>query len=163
MKRKFTLVFFSVCTGRVWNSTLSNFRPVPLAYYLPASSHFRPVPLAYYLLTGLKPGVNQQPPMHQLRMSPFNPFCGWTSSLPVEIFFFTSSLPRNSLPPPSYLPPPTFHLPSPPPLLPPPSYLPPTNPTPPSLHRQSSRDLERLWSGSWSGWSWSGTHAPTKR
>jgi hypothetical protein len=21
-------------------------------------------------------GVNQQPPMHQLRMSPFNPFCG---------------------------------------------------------------------------------------
>jgi hypothetical protein len=50
-------------------------------------------------------GVNQQPPMHQLRMIPFNPFCGWTSSLPVEIFFFTSSLPRNSLPPPSYLPP----------------------------------------------------------
>ncbi len=24
-------------------------------------------------------------------------------------------------------------------------------PHPPSLHRQSSRDLERLWSGSWSG------------
>jgi hypothetical protein len=59
--------------------------------------------------------VNQQPPMHQLRMSPFNPFCGWTSSLPVEIFLFTSSLPQNSLPPPSYLPPPTYHLPSPPP------------------------------------------------
>ncbi len=51
------------------------------------------------------------------------------------------------------------------PLLPTPSYLPPTKPTPPptstllpttyqphppSLHRQSSRDLERLWSGSWS-------------
>ncbi len=51
------------------------------------------------------------------------------------------------------------------PLLPTPSYLPPTNPTPPptstllpttyqphpaSLHRQSSRNLERLWSGSWS-------------
>ncbi len=34
------------------------------------------------------------------------------------------------------------------PLLPTPSYLPPTNPTPPSLHHQSSRDLERLWSGS---------------
>ncbi len=63
-------------------------------------------------------GVNQQPPMHQLRMRPFNPFCGWTSSLPVEIFFFTSSLPRNSLPPPSYLPPPTYHLPTPPPLTP---------------------------------------------
>ncbi len=46
-------------------------------------------------------------------------------------FFFTSSLPRNSLPPPSYLPPPTYHLPSQPPLLPPPSYLPPTSPTPP--------------------------------
>ncbi len=76
-------------------------------------------------------GVNQQPPMHQLRMSPFNPFCGWTSSLPVEIFFFTSSLPQNSLPSPSYLPPLTYHLPSPAPLLPPPSYLPPTNPTPP--------------------------------
>jgi hypothetical protein len=52
-----------------------------------------------------------------------------------------------------------------PPLLPTPSYLPPTNPTPPSylhpptyqlptpppsLHCQSSRDLERLWSRSWS-------------
>jgi hypothetical protein len=24
----------------------------------------------------LTAGVNQQPPMHQLRMSPFNPFCG---------------------------------------------------------------------------------------
>ncbi len=80
---------------------------------------------------GSRAGVNQQPPMHQLRMSLFNPFCGWTSSLPVEIFFSTSSLPRNSLPPPSYLPPPTYHLPSSPPLLPPPSYLPPTNPTPP--------------------------------
>ncbi len=73
--------------------------------------------------------MNQQPPMHQLRMSPFNPFCEWTSSLPVEIFFFTSPLPRNSLPPPSYLPPPTYHLPSPPP--PPTSTLLPTNPTPP--------------------------------
>ncbi len=78
------------------------------------------------------------------------------------------------------------------PLLPTPSYLPPTKPTPPptstllpttyqphtpSLHRQSSRDLERLWSESWelwlwsgswsgwswSGWSWSGTHTPMKR
>jgi hypothetical protein len=58
--------------------------------------------------------VNQQPPMHQLRMSPFNPFCGWTSSLPVRVFFFTSSLPRDSLPT-TYLPLPTYHLPTPPP------------------------------------------------
>jgi hypothetical protein len=88
--------------------------------------------------------------MHQLRMSSFNPFCGWTSSLLVEIFFFhLLSAPNFSTSP----------------LLPTPSYLPPTNPTspptstllpttyqphPPSLHRQSSRDLERLWSGSWS-------------
>jgi hypothetical protein len=84
--------------------------------------------------------------------------CGWArwghfldgrkSHPPCPIFFFffpTSSLPQNF--PPSYLPPtsprPTYHL-------PPPSYLPPTTPTPPSLHRQSSRDLGRLWSGSWS-------------
>jgi hypothetical protein len=48
-----------------------------------------------------------------------------------DFFFFTSSLPRNSLPPPSYLPllPTTYQ--AHPPLLPPPSYLPPTNPTPP--------------------------------
>ncbi len=59
--------------------------------------------------------MNKQPPMHQLKMSSFNPFCGWTSSLPVEIFFFTSSLPWNSVPPPSYLHPPTYHLPTPPP------------------------------------------------
>jgi hypothetical protein len=94
---------------------------------------------------GCMAGVIQQPPMHQLRMSPFNLFCGWTSSLPVEIFFFTSFLPRNSLPPPSYLPP---TKPTPPPT----STLLPTTyqPHPRSLHRQSSRDLERLWSGSWS-------------
>ncbi len=60
-------------------------------------------------------------------------------------FFFTSSLPRNSLPPPSYLPPPTYHLPSPPPLLPT-TY----QPHPPSLHCQSSRVLELLWSENWS-------------
>jgi hypothetical protein len=58
--------------------------------------------------------------------------------LPTRIFFFsTSSLPQNF--PPSYLPPPTYHLPTP----------------PPSLHRQSSRDIER--ERAWSGWSQ--THA----
>ncbi len=75
-------------------------------------------------------GVNQQPPMHQLRMSPFSPFCGWTSSLPEVFFFFTSSL--SHLPPPSY----------------PPSYLPPTNPTPPHSIAKAwvvERKLE-LWS-----------------
>ncbi len=59
-----------------------------------------------------RPGVNQQPPMHQFRMRPLRPFCGWTkipSSLPAWIFFFTSSLPQKF----------------------PPSYLPPTNPSPP--------------------------------
>ncbi len=90
--------------------------------------------------------------MHQLRMSPFKPFCGWTSSLPIEIFFFTSSLPRNSLPPPSYLPPPTYHLPSPTP--PPTSTLLPTTYQPhppltpsPELQRPRAaveRELERL-------------------
>ncbi len=79
--------------------------------------------------------------MHQLRMSPFSPFCGWASSLPDVFFFFTSSLPHLPPPsyPPSYLPSPTYHLP--PPSYPKPtspSYLPPTNPTPPSLHCQSS-------------------------
>jgi hypothetical protein len=135
-------------------------------------------------------GVNQQPPMHQLMMSPFNPFCGWTSSLPVEIFFSPPLCPEIL-----YLPPPTYPLlpttyQAHPPLLPPPSYLPPTNPTPPhSIARAPEtssgcgagagavameRELERLelwlWSGSWSrwswswtGWSWSRTHAPTKR
>jgi hypothetical protein len=73
-----------------------------------------------------------------------------------------------------------------PPLCPEILYLPPTSPLlpttfqphPPSLHHQNSRDLEQLrpraagagvrefelwlWSGSWSGWSRSGTHAPTK-
>ncbi len=49
--------------------------------------------------------MNQQPPMHQLRMSPFNPFCGWTSSLPVEIFF-SPPLCLEIL----YLPPPTYPL-----------------------------------------------------
>jgi hypothetical protein len=103
-------------------------------------------------------GVNQQPPMHQLRMSLFNLFCEWTSSLPVEIFFFTSSLPRNSLPPPSYLPPPTYHLPTPPPLTPSPELQKP--------RAVVEQELELwMWSGSfsWTGWSWSRTHAPTKR
>ncbi len=66
-------------------------------------------------------------------------------------FFFSPPLCLEIL----YLPPPTYPLlpttyQAQPPLLPPPSYLPPTNPTPPSLHRQSSRDLKQLWSGSWS-------------
>jgi hypothetical protein len=59
--------------------------------------------------------------------------------------FSTSSLPQNF--PPSYLPPTsplllTIYLPLPTYHLPPPSYLPPTNPSPPSLHRQSSRNVE---------------------
>ncbi len=78
--------------------------------------------------------------MHQLRMSPLRPFFGWTkipSSLPDFFFFFsTSSLPQNF--PPSYLPPTSPLLPT--------TY----QPHPPSLHRQSSRDLGRLWSESWS-------------
>ncbi len=51
-------------------------------------------------------------------------------------FFSTSSLPQNF--PPSYLPPTSPLLPT--------TY----QPHPPSLHRQSSRDLGRLWSESWS-------------
>ncbi len=76
--------------------------------------------------------------------------------LPAQIFYFfsTSSLPQNFPPllPTTSLPPPTYHLP-PPSYLPPPSpllpttYLPPPTyhlPTPPpSLHRQSSKDVER--------------------
>jgi len=71
----------------------------------------------------------------------------------IIIFFSTSSLPQNF--PPSYLPStslllPTFYL-LPPTYLLLPTLLPTTyQPHPPSLHRQSSRDLERLWSGSWS-------------
>ncbi len=82
--------------------------------------------------------------MHQLRMSPFSPFCGWTSSLPDVFFFFTwrvfffppllcptylpppippptsPVLPTTCLPPPTLnLPPlPTYHLRTPPPLTP---------------------------------------------
>jgi hypothetical protein len=67
--------------------------------------------------------------MHQLRMSPFNLFCGWTSFLPVEIFFHLLSAPKFS---PSPLLPTTYQ------------------PHPPSFHHQSSRDLERMWSKSWS-------------
>jgi hypothetical protein len=70
--------------------------------------------------------------------------------LPARIGFFFPDPPcpkilyqKNSLPPPSYLPPTSRLLPT--------AY----QPHPPSLHRQSSRDLERLWSGSWSDWSWS--------
>jgi hypothetical protein len=65
--------------------------------------------------------------MHQLRMSSLRPFSGWTkipSSLPDFFFFFPPLLY------PKIFPRPTYHL--------------------PSLHRQSSRDLGRLWSGSWS-------------
>jgi hypothetical protein len=113
-------------------------------------------------------------------------FCGWSepaaTNAPVEDepiqpvlrmnilparrdFFFISSALKFStsplLPTPSYLPP---TKPNPPSYLHPPTY----HPHPPSLHRQSSRDLERLWSRSWSSWSWiswsrSKTHAPTKR
>ncbi len=63
--------------------------------------------------------------MHQLRMSPFSPFCGWTSSLPEVFFFFHlfSAPPTSPVLPTTYLPPLTLNL-------PPPSYLPPTNPTP---------------------------------
>jgi hypothetical protein len=83
-----------------------------------------------------RPGVNQQPPMHQFRMSPLLPFCGWTkipSSLPAWIFFFhLFSAPKIS------------------PLLPT-TY----QPLPPSLHRQSSRDVEREQAWSWSRGCWS--------
>ncbi len=82
--------------------------------------------------------MNQQPPMHQLRMSPLRPFSGWTkipSSLPAYIYFFhLFSTPKFS------------------PLLPT-TY----QPLPPSLHRQSSRDVEweRAWSRSLEQRAWS--------
>ncbi len=72
--------------------------------------------------------------------------------LPARFFFFfsTSSLPQNF--PPSYLPPtsprPTYHL--------PPPVLPTTyQPLPHSLHRQSSRNVERERAWSWSRSCWS--------
>ncbi len=73
--------------------------------------------LFYFILFwwGEGPGVNQQPPMHQLRMSPLKPFWGWTkntSSLPTGFFFRLFSTPKFSIPtylPPTYLPPPTSH------------------------------------------------------
>ncbi len=57
-------------------------------------------------------GLNQQTPMHQLRMKPFRPFWGWTKntfSLPEIIGFFQPLIcPKNfpSLPHTSPLPPP---------------------------------------------------------
>ncbi len=99
----------------------------------------------------------------------FTPAQGWSelaptnapvANEPVEAIFWMDEnpiLPARFLfffPPllyPKIFPRPTYHL-------PPPSYLPPTSPLlpttyqphPPSFHRQSSRDLGRLWSGSWS-------------
>jgi hypothetical protein len=71
--------------------------------------------------------MNQQPPMHQLTMSPLKPFWGWTkntSSLLVSIVFFRLfSAPKFSSPtylPPTYLHPPIYIS----PFLPP-TYLPP--------------------------------------
>jgi hypothetical protein len=87
-------------------------------------------------------GVNQQPPMHQLRMRPFKPFWGWiknTSSLAQSFWFlqpllypkvFPSYLPPSYLPRPSYLPP-TY--------LPPPTYL---TSFCTHIHRQSLGELE---------------------
>jgi hypothetical protein len=81
--------------------------------------------------------VNQQPPMHQLRMRLLKLFWGWTkntSSLAQSYWFFIlfSTLkvfPPTYLPPPIYVPPPTSHL-------PPLSYVP--HLILHSLHRQSS-------------------------
>jgi hypothetical protein len=57
-------------------------------------------------------GVNQQPPMHQLRMKPLKPFSGWTKNtspyLKLLIFFNLFSAPEffpTSPLPPSHLPP----------------------------------------------------------
>jgi len=115
-------------------------------------------------------GVNQQPPLHQLRMRPLEPFWGWTkttSSLPKYIYIFPSLLcPKTffSYLPPTYLLPPTSYL-------PPPSYLPPTSPLlPPISYLRSASPkcrLEREWSGSPSPsprrehQSWSGSGSET--
>jgi hypothetical protein len=79
-------------------------------------------------------GVNQQPPMHQLRMRPLKPF--WDEPKPHPpcpkiLFFSASTLPQNFSLQPTYLPPTSL-------LLPLPSYLP-----PPTSHRQS---LGAVWS-----------------
>ncbi len=88
-------------------------------------------------------------------------------SLPASVFFFSDPpcpkilYQKNSLPPPSYLPSTSPLLPT--TYLPPPTYRLPT--PPPSLHRQSSRDLERLELEHWL-WSWScgcGAGAATAR
>jgi len=87
-------------------------------------------------------GVNQQPPMHQLRMRPLKPFRGWTkitSSLPKVIVFFRLFSAPKIFPPtyltPTYLPLPIYVSPLLPSHLPPPSYLPPTSYL--SFHRQT--------------------------
>jgi len=65
---------------------------------------------------------------------PVQPVLRMNISLPVEIFFSPPLYPEIL-----YLPPPTYPL------------LPTTYQAhPPSLHRQSSRDLKQLWSKSWS-------------
>jgi len=89
-------------------------------------------------------GVNQQPPMHQLRMRPSKLFWGWTgnTSSPAQSFWFFQPLlcPKVF---PSYLPP--FHLPPPPTSLPP---ITPLVPTSPHLALNPSSELKSAWNES---------------
>jgi hypothetical protein len=87
--------------------------------------------------------VNQQPPMHQLRMRPLKPF--WDEPKthpPCPRFFFVFRLfSAPKIFPPTYLPPPTSTPSYVSPLLPPPSYLPTSSPLLPptylSLHHRT--------------------------
>jgi hypothetical protein len=108
--------------------------------------------------------------MHQLRMSQFSPFCGWTSSLPdvfffsPDVFFFSPLLCPTYLPPPippptspvlptTYLPPPTLNL---PPL---PTYH---LRTPPPLHSIARARLVQRKLLLWSCGVGAGARAPTR-
>ncbi len=81
-------------------SNASSPTSVPRSHNMESNMHLRPaVPSEGSFKLGLLSRMNQQPPMHQLRMRPFKPFWGWTknTSSPTQSFWFfsTSSLPES--------------------------------------------------------------------
>jgi hypothetical protein len=87
--------------------------------------------------------VNQQPPMHKLRMRPLKPFWDEPKTHPPcpRFFFFPHLFSAPKIFPPTYLPPPSF----------PPSYLP---PPPPSYLPPTSHSITRPWEQNGAKCSW---------
>ncbi len=84
-----------------WTIWLSNWNKGSWILY--TSKFVRSSPLA---------GVNQQPPVHQLRMRPFKLFWGWTQTHLSKAFLFSSSFAQGFFLPQSFPLLPTYLLPS---------------------------------------------------